>query len=71
MVRAKVGERAVSPQDAHDILIATRAAGGVERARVKARELTLNALAELGALPSSPFRDAMMELTTASADRTF
>ncbi len=71
MVHAKVGERAVSPQDAHDILVATRAAGGVERARIKARELTLNAVAELGILPSSAYRDALVELTTASADRKF
>ncbi|MEO5769148.1 MAG: polyprenyl synthetase family protein [Polyangia bacterium] len=71
LVREKVGETAVSPGDAATILTATRAAGGVERARAKARELTIMARDELNALRPSPFRDALAELATHSADRKF
>jgi octaprenyl-diphosphate synthase len=70
LVRAKVGERAVSPQDAREILVATRAAGGVEQARHKAHELSAEAIAELGALAPSPYRDALVDLATLSVDRT-
>jgi octaprenyl-diphosphate synthase len=70
LVHAKVGERAVTPADAHDILAATRAAGGVERARHKAHELSAQAIAELGALPPSQYRDALVDLATISVDRT-
>jgi len=70
LVRAKVGERAVSAEDAREILVATRAAGGVERARHKAHELSAQAIADLGALPPSPYRDALVDLATLSVDRT-
>jgi octaprenyl-diphosphate synthase len=70
LVQAKVGERAVSPEDARDILVATRAAGGVDRARAKARELTAGAVSELRVLPASAYRDALAELAGHSADRT-
>lgn len=71
LVSAKVGERAVSADDARQILTATRAAGGVERAREKARELTMSAIAELKVLPLSPYRDALADLARVSADRKF
>ena len=70
LVQAKVGERAVTPADAQQILAATRAAGGVERARHKAHELSAQAIAELGALPPSQYRDALVDLATISVDRT-
>lgn len=70
LVREKVGERAISPADAQAILEATRAAGGVERARRTAHELSAQAIAELGALAPSPYRDALVELATLSVDRT-
>lgn len=70
LVREKVGERAVSPTDAQAILEATRAAGGVERARGTAHELSAQAIAELGALAPSPYRDALVDLATLSVDRT-
>jgi octaprenyl-diphosphate synthase len=69
LVQAKVGERAVSPTDAANILAVTRAAGGVDRARAKARELIDGAVQELRALPPSSYRDALAELATFSADR--
>ncbi|MBC8133808.1 MAG: polyprenyl synthetase family protein, partial [Deltaproteobacteria bacterium] len=69
LVRDKVGENAVNPADAATILKATRAAGGVERARAKARELTITARQELGVLKPSHFRDALASLATHSADR--
>jgi octaprenyl-diphosphate synthase len=69
LVRAKVGEQAVSPQDAEGILTATRAAGGVERAQRRARELTADAVAELAVLPASRYRDALAELAAMAGDR--
>lgn len=69
LVRDKVGERAVSPADAANILAATRAAGGVERAREKAREVTAAAREQLALLPPSPYRDALAALATYAADR--
>jgi octaprenyl-diphosphate synthase len=69
LVHAKVGERAVSPADAASILAGTRAAGGVDRARAKARELTATAVQELRSLPHSRYRDGLAELATFSADR--
>lgn len=69
LVREKVGERAVSPADAAMILTAVRAAGGVDRARERARTLVAEAVAELGALPASPYRDALIDLAELSADR--
>jgi octaprenyl-diphosphate synthase len=69
LVRHKLGERAVSADDARTILAATRAAGGVDRARAKARELTEGALGELDLLPPSDYRDALATLATAAADR--
>ena len=69
LVRDKVGERAVSPADAANILAATRAAGGVERARAKAREVTAAAREQLALLPPSPYRDALAALATYAADR--
>lgn len=69
MVREKVGERAVSAADAAMILTAVRAAGGVDRARQRARSLVADAVAELGTLPASPYRDALIDLAEFSADR--
>jgi len=71
LVRAKLGERAVSPADALAILTATLAAGGVERARAKARELVASAVAELEVLPASAYRSALTELAALSVDRKF
>jgi octaprenyl-diphosphate synthase len=71
LVRAKVGERAVSPADAREILAATRAAGGVGRARARAQDLAAMAASELAVLPASAYRDALADLATMSADRNF
>ena len=71
LVREKVGERAVAPADADRILAATAAAGGVERARAKARELAAGAVAELSALRASSYRDALADLAALSVDRKF
>ncbi|HEX2656781.1 MAG TPA: polyprenyl synthetase family protein, partial [Polyangia bacterium] len=71
LVRAKLGERAVSPADARAILTATIAAGGVDRARAKARELVASAVAELEVLPASAYRSALTELAALSVERKF
>jgi geranylgeranyl pyrophosphate synthase len=46
-----------------------RALGGVDRARKKAQDLAASAIAELGALPASPYRAALRDLALFSADR--
>jgi len=70
LVQAKVGERAVSPETAREILIATRAAGGVTRARDKAHALAREAVVALDALPESPYRAALADLAARAVDRT-
>jgi geranylgeranyl pyrophosphate synthase len=69
MVRAAVGEKGVSAAAVAEILLATRAAGGVEQARRRAGELAREASAHLAALPPSPFRDALHDLAAFAADR--
>jgi octaprenyl-diphosphate synthase len=71
LIRDKVGERAVSPEDARHILKGTSAAGGIERARAKARELVDGAVGELGILPASPYRQALIDVAALSVDRKF
>jgi len=61
----------VSPADARTILTATVAAGGVDRARAKARELVADAVAELEILSPSAYRSALTELAALSVDRKF
>jgi octaprenyl-diphosphate synthase len=68
-VRALVGERGVSPEIAAELLAQVRAAGGIERARAKARQLAENAVAALSTVPPSPYREALRDLAFLSADR--
>ena len=56
-VRSQLGERGVPAEVAAEILQRCREAGGVERARQKARELAATAADSLAALPESPHRD--------------
>jgi len=69
-VRATVGERAMSAEDALGILRRTRAVGGVDRARARAAQLATDAAGELRALPASRYRDALADLTALTTDRT-
>jgi octaprenyl-diphosphate synthase len=69
-VRAQLGDAGVSPEVAAEILAATRAAGGVSRARDRARELAADAVTELEAVPHSRFRDALRDLAVLSVERT-
>ena len=71
LIQAKVGERAVAPEDARAVLTATIAAGGVERARAEARALASGAVAELNILPPSPYRQALIDVASLSVDRKF
>jgi octaprenyl-diphosphate synthase len=68
-VRSQLGERGVPAPVAAEILAQVRAAGGVTRARRRAEELAATAIAQLAALPTSPYRDALRDLALFSADR--
>jgi octaprenyl-diphosphate synthase len=68
-IRSAMGESGVSMQDAARIMQATRAAGGLERARAEAMALADNAVAELQAVPPSSFRDALAALARLSVER--
>jgi octaprenyl-diphosphate synthase len=68
-VRAQLGERGVTEAIAAEILAATRAAGGITKAREKALALAAEAVTELGPLPPSPFRDALRDLAVLSVER--
>jgi octaprenyl-diphosphate synthase len=68
-IRDALGEQGIPVDKAHAILIAVRAAGGVERARKRAVAFADDATAELADLPASPYRDALVELSRLSVDR--
>jgi octaprenyl-diphosphate synthase len=68
-VRAHLGERGISAALASEILVETRAAGGITRARERALQLAADAVAELQAVPASPFRDALRDLAVLSVER--
>jgi octaprenyl-diphosphate synthase len=68
-VRSVLGESAPTPAAAEEILALVRKAGGVEAARVRAHELVAEAIAELGALAPSPYRDALRDLAVLSVER--
>jgi octaprenyl-diphosphate synthase len=68
-VRAQLGEKGVPAGVAAEILQRSRATGGIERARRHAQELAQAAIAELGALAESPYRTALRDLASFSADR--
>ena len=68
-IRCAMGDAGVSPEDAADILQATRAAGGLDRARCEAMTFAEKASAELQAVPPSPFRDALAALAHLSVER--
>jgi octaprenyl-diphosphate synthase len=68
-VQSQLGEHGVPADVAAEILTATRAAGGVERARRQARDLADTAIAELEVLPPSPYREALRDLALFAADR--
>jgi octaprenyl-diphosphate synthase len=64
-----MGETGVSTEDATRIMQATRAAGGLERARAQAQALAHDAVAELQAVPPSPYRDALAAMARLSVER--
>jgi hypothetical protein len=45
------------------------AAGGLDRARKRSLQLVDSALGEIDVLPSSPYRDALVEVARLSVDR--
>lgn len=68
-IRDALGEQGIPADKAHSILTAVRAAGGGERARKRAVAFADCATAELASLPTSPYRDALVELSRLSVDR--
>jgi octaprenyl-diphosphate synthase len=68
-IRDALGETGIAGETAHTLLLAVRAAGGVERARKRALAFAEEAIAELGSLPASRYRDALAELARLAVDR--
>jgi octaprenyl-diphosphate synthase len=68
-VRRELGETGMSAAAAAELLELTRRAGGVERARAQALALADEAVAELGVLPASPYRDALRDVAVLSVQR--
>ena len=69
-VREHLGEQGVPAGIVAEILTDVRAAGGVERARQKAAALAAEAVLAVGELPASRYRDGLVALAHASADRS-
>src|SRR6478609_8088481 len=69
-IRKLLGEQGVPAAVAAEILADVRAAGGVDRARRKARALADEAVSALDALPATDYRDALRVLAHLSADRS-
>jgi octaprenyl-diphosphate synthase len=69
-IRDQIGECAVAPEVAAEILAEVRAAGGVERARSKAATLADEALSAIEELPPSPYREGLRALAHLSANRS-
>ena len=69
-IRKQLGEQGVPAALAAEILAEVRGAGNVEKARRKAVALGEDAARALGALPPSPYRDALRALAHLSADRS-
>jgi octaprenyl-diphosphate synthase len=68
-IREAMGDQGVPADKALTILSQVRAAGGLDRARKRALQLVESALAEIDILPSSPYRDALVEVARLSVDR--
>jgi octaprenyl-diphosphate synthase len=68
-IRAGLGDRGMPADAAHAVLDLVRRAGGVELARKKAHALVEDALADLAAVPPSPYRDALRDLAVLSVER--
>jgi len=68
-IRESLREVGMAAETAHAILQSVRAAGGVERARRRALAFADEAIAELVALPSSAYREALAELARLAVDR--
>ena len=69
-IRKQLGEQGVPAAVAAEILADVRSAGGVDKARRKARALADEAGGALDALPPSPYREALRTLAHLSADRS-
>jgi octaprenyl-diphosphate synthase len=68
-IRQQLGESGMSAEAARDILALVQQAGGVDRARAQALALVDAAVAELAALPPSPFRDGLRAVAVLSVER--
>jgi octaprenyl-diphosphate synthase len=68
-IRASLGEKGMSAEAAAPLLAAVREAGGVERARTRALGLVDEAHLALGALPPSPYTEALHTLANFCVER--
>ncbi|MDZ4696704.1 MAG: polyprenyl synthetase family protein [Deltaproteobacteria bacterium] len=68
-IKALMGERGVSEDNARILVAAVNAAGGVQAARKQARSLAAAAVADLQVLPESPYRDALVSIAHLAVDR--
>ncbi|MDX2019364.1 MAG: polyprenyl synthetase family protein [Deltaproteobacteria bacterium] len=69
VIRAHMTEHGVPAEATNKILRLVQQAGGVEAARERANALVKEALAALGVLPASPYRDALGALARLSVER--
>jgi len=68
-IRQAMGDVGIAADKARELLTAVRAAGGIDRARKRALAFADEAKTELGILPASAYREALVELCRVSVDR--
>jgi octaprenyl-diphosphate synthase len=69
LIRQEMGENGMSAEAAAAVLAMVRRAGGVESAKAHALGGVDQAIADLAALPASPFRDALRDVAILSVER--
>ncbi len=68
-IRQDLSENGMTAEKAHAIITLVDKAGGVTAARTRARAMIDEAVADLAALPPSPFREALREVAILSVER--
>ena len=69
LIRKEMGENGMSADAAAAVLNLVRRAGGVDAAKAHALSGVDQAIADLAALPASPFRDALRDVAILSVER--
>jgi octaprenyl-diphosphate synthase len=68
-IRQELGETGMTAEAAAAVLALVRRAGGVDAAKRHALGMVDQAIADLAALPASPFRDALRDVAILSVER--